>query len=145
MDRYAVRCGGAHNHRDHLGAGILIKENHIRCAGSLEAAVQAAKERAPHTLKVECEVETLEELERAIACGADIALLDNMSNEQLREAAAFRNAKAPKVLLEASGGITLERLGSLAETGVNLVSVGALTHSVPAADLSLLVELEAPD
>ncbi|NVB37727.1 carboxylating nicotinate-nucleotide diphosphorylase [Pseudenhygromyxa sp. WMMC2535] len=142
LDRYAVRCGGGHNHRNDLGSGVLIKENHIRCAGSVRAAVAAAKANAPHSVRVECEVETLDELREAIAAGADAALLDNMSDATLREAVAIAGPKGERrVLLEVSGGVTLERLPSLAGMGLDLVSVGALTHSAPSVDISLLFEV----
>ena len=137
LDRYAVRCGGAHNHRNDLGSGVLIKENHIRCAGSVSQAVVAARLRASHALRVECEVENLEELREAIEAGADVVMLDNMDDAQVREAVAIADGR---VLLEVSGGITLERIARLAQLGVDIVSVGALTHSAPAADLSLLME-----
>ncbi len=138
LDRYAVRCGGGHNHRNDLGAGVLIKENHIRCAGSVDTAVRAAREHAPHTLRVECEVTSLAELREAIAAGAESVLLDNMDDATLREAVAIAGGR---LTLEVSGGVTLERLPILAEIGVDLVSVGALTHSAPSVDLSLLFDL----
>jgi len=138
LDRYSVRCGGAHNHRNDLGGGVLIKENHIRCAGSVTQAVVSAKLQASHALRIECEVESLDELREAIEAGADAILLDNMSNDELREAVQINDGRA---MLEVSGGITLERVPELAELGVNLISVGALTHSAPAADLSLLLEV----
>lgn len=142
LDRYAVRCGGGHNHRNDLGSGVLIKENHIRCAGSVGAAVRAAREHAPHTLRVECEVETLAELREALAAGADSLLLDDMDDETLRKAVEVTGPKGQRrVSLEVSGGVTLERLPALAQIGVDLVSVGALTHSAPSVDLSLLFEL----
>lgn len=142
LDRYAVRCGGGYNHRNDLGTGLLIKENHIRCAGSVGAAVAAACARAPHTVRVQCEVETLAQLREALAAGADALLLDNMSDNMLREAVAIVGPKGQRrVLLEASGGITLERLPRLAQMGLDLVSVGALTHSAPSVDLSLLFDL----
>src|SRR5690606_12195093 len=98
VDRYAVRTGGGHNHRNDLGAGILIKENHIRCAGSVTAAVRSAREHAPHTLRVQCEVETLEQLREAIAAGADAVLLDNMDDATLREAVAIAGPKGERRL-----------------------------------------------
>ncbi len=137
LDRYAVRCGGGHNHRNDLGAGVLIKENHIRCAGSLTSAVRAAIEHAPHTLRVECEVTSLAELREAIAAGIEAVLLDNMDDATLREAVAIAQGK---LVLEVSGNITLERLPRLAAIGVDLVSVGALTHSAPNVDLSMQFE-----
>ncbi len=137
LDRYAVRCGGGHNHRNDLGAGVLIKENHIRCAGSLTSAVRAAIEHAPHTLRVECEVTSLAELREAIAAGIQAVLLDNMDDATLREAVAIAQGK---LVLEVSGNVTLERLPRLAAIGVDLVSVGALTHSAPNVDLSMQFE-----
>ena len=142
LDRYAVRMGGGHNHRNDLGSGVLIKENHIRCAGSLTAAVKAALEHAPHSLRVECEVETLDEVREALAAGAEALLLDNMDDATLREAVSIAGPKGQRhVLLEVSGGITLERLPRLSTIGVDLVSVGALTHSAVSVDLSLLFEV----
>lgn len=137
LDRYAVRCGGGSNHRNDLGSGILIKENHIRCAGGVAAAVRQAKEVAPHGLRIECEVTNLQEGQAAVDAGADVLLLDNMDNAQVAKAAELWRGK---VLLEVSGGVTLERIASLAEIGADIVSIGALTHSVVAADLSLLVK-----
>jgi nicotinate-nucleotide pyrophosphorylase (carboxylating) len=135
LERYAVRCGGAHNHRDNLGSAVLIKDNHIEAAGSISAAIGRAKENAPHTSKIECEVESLEGLDEAIAAGADIVLLDNMDNATVKEAVA--RAKG-RVFLEASGGITLERVRELAEAGVDAISVGAaLTQFALAADIGL--------
>lgn len=138
IDRYAVRCGGGHNHRNDLGAGVLIKENHIRAAGSVGAAVRAAKQHAPHTLRIECEVTNHAELREAMAAGADAVLLDNMSDDELREAVAIADGK---LILEVSGGVTLERLPRLASIGVHLASVGALTHSAPSVDMSMLFDV----
>jgi nicotinate-nucleotide pyrophosphorylase (carboxylating) len=141
LDRYAVRCGGGHNHRNDLGTGLLIKENHIRCAGSVRAAVAAACAHAPHTVRVQCEVETLTQLREALDAGVEALLLDNMSDDTMREAVEIVGIKGQRrVLLEASGGITLERLPRLAQLGLDLVSVGALTHSAPSVDLSLLFD-----
>ena len=134
LERYAVRMGGAHNHRDNLGSAVLIKDNHIAAAGSISAAIDRAKQNAPHTTKIECEVESLEGLDEAIAAGADVVLLDNMDTVTVKQAVA--RAKG-RVFLEASGGITLERVRELAEAGVDALSVGALTHSAPAADIGL--------
>ena len=139
LDRYAVRCGGGHNHRNDLGSGVLIKENHVRCAGSVAAAVRTAREHAPHTVRVECEVETLEELREALDAGADSLLLDDMDDDTLRKAVEMTGPKGQRrISLEVSGSVTLERLPRLATIGVDLVSVGALTHSAPSVDLSLL-------
>lgn len=134
LERHAVRCGGAHNHREDLSSAVLIKDNHIAASGGIEAAIGNARRAAPHTTRIECEVDTLEQLEQALAAGADIVLLDNFSDEQTRQAVE-RNAG--RALLEASGGITLERITSLAKIGVDVISVGALTHSAPAVDIGL--------
>ena len=136
LEKYAVTVGGATNHRHGLDDGILIKDNHITAAGSITEAVHRAKD-VPHGLKVEVEVEDLDGLDEAIAAGADAVLLDNMSPEMVTEAVTRAGGKA---LLEASGGITLENVRSYAETGVDLISSGALTHSARAVDLALEVE-----
>ena len=134
FDKYAVRVGGGFNHRFGLYDGILIKDNHIAAAGSVTEAVFLAKQGCPHTIKIEVEVEDLDALEEAIRAGADAVLLDNMSPQMLTN--AVRSAKG-RVLLEASGGITLENIEEIAKTGVDIISVGALTHSVRAVDISL--------
>ncbi len=138
LEKYAVRVGGAANHRTGLYDGVLIKENHVRMAGGVEEAIRAARTRAPHTLRVEVEVTTLPELDEALLAGADAVLLDNMDLDAMTEAA--RRAQG-KVLLEASGNVTEERLRAIAETGVDLISAGALTHSARAVDFSFLVEV----
>lgn len=138
LDRYAVRCGGGHNHRNDLGAGVLIKENHIRAAGGISAAVSRARQLAPHTLRIECEVTTLDELREALAAGAGAVLLDNMDDAMVREAVVIAKGKA---VVEVSGGVGLARVSALAQLGVDLISVGKLTHSVTASDISLLFEL----
>jgi nicotinate-nucleotide pyrophosphorylase (carboxylating) len=134
LERYAVRAGGAHNHRDDLGSAVLIKDNHIAACGGVRSAIVRARASAPHTAKIECEVDTLEQLDIALAAGADIVLLDNMPDDVVAEAV---KRTAGRALLEASGGITLARVRSLAEVGIDAISVGALTHSVPAADIGL--------
>lgn len=134
LDRYAVRCGGGHNHRNDLGAGVLIKENHIRCAGSVGAAITAAARQAPHTLRIECEVTTLAEVDEALAAGADAILLDNMDDDMVAQAVARIGERA---WIEVSGNVELARIDRLAALGVDLISSGALTHSVRAADISL--------
>jgi nicotinate-nucleotide pyrophosphorylase (carboxylating) len=134
LERYAVRVGGAHNHRDDLGAEVLIKDNHVAACGGVRAAVERARAAAPHFAKIECEVDSLDQLEEAIAAGADIVLLDNMPTAVIAEAVERASGRA---LLEASGGITLERVAELAKTGVDVISVGALTHSVRAVDVGL--------
>jgi nicotinate-nucleotide pyrophosphorylase (carboxylating) len=141
VERYAVRVGGGHNHRNDLGSAVLIKDNHIVAAGTLERAIARARERAPHTSRIEVEVQSLDELDRALAASADIVLLDNFTLDQLREAVR-RNAG--RAVLEASGGVRLDRIGDIARTGVDIISVGALTHSAPAADIALDLELLRP-
>jgi nicotinate-nucleotide pyrophosphorylase (carboxylating) len=138
--KYAVRCGGGRNHRIGLYDGILVKENHIAAAGGIANAVRAAREIAP-SVPVEVEVETLEELEQAFAAEADMALLDEFTLVQLREAVR-RNRERPRPLkLEASGGIDLQNLREIAETGVDYISIGAITKHVKAVDLSMRMEL----
>lgn len=136
LEKYAVRVGGCHNHRAGLDDGILIKENHIRAAGGITAAVAAAKRRTSPMGLVEVEVTTLEELDEAIAAGADIVLVDNTGPEGLRAAVARADGR---VRLEASGGVTLANVAEVASTGVDYVSLGALTHSAGALDFSLLI------
>lgn len=137
LDRYAVRCGGGHNHRNDLGAGVLIKENHVRAAGGVAEAVARARVHAPHTLRIECEVTNLEELREALTAGADAVLLDNMNDEQVRAAVAIVERRA---VVEVSGGVSLDRISQLAQLGIDVISVGKLTHSAPASDISLLFQ-----
>ncbi|HZO83173.1 MAG TPA: carboxylating nicotinate-nucleotide diphosphorylase [Candidatus Binataceae bacterium] len=137
VEKYAVRVGGGFNHRFGLDSGVLIKENHIAAAGSVRLAIERARKLAPHTLRVEVECETLAQVEEALAAGADAILLDNMPLAAIRQARAL--APAP-VLLEVSGGVTLESVRAIAEAGIDLISVGALTHSAPAVDLSMRIE-----
>lgn len=139
LDRYAVRTGGGHNHRNDLGSGVLIKENHILCAGGITAAIRGARAGAPHGMKIECEVTTMAEVAEALAAGADIILLDNMSDAMVAEAVATIGTRA---MTEVSGNVELDRIERLAAIGVGLISAGALTHSVRAADISL--EFEPP-
>ena len=134
LERYAVRVGGAHNHRDDLGSAVLIKDNHVAACGGIRPAIERARAAAPHTAKIECEVDTLEQLDEALGAGADIVLLDNMPTALVAEAVKRTGGRA---LLEASGGITLARVTELANAGVDAISVGALTHSVQAADVGL--------
>jgi nicotinate-nucleotide pyrophosphorylase (carboxylating) len=138
LERYAVRKGGAYNHRNDLAAAVLIKDNHIVAAGGVGEAIARARKGAPHTCQVEVEVQNLEELECALAAGADIVLLDNFDLPSLTEAVA---RAAGRALLEASGGIALDRVDAVARTGVDVISVGALTHSAPASDIALDLEL----
>ncbi|MEO5726718.1 MAG: carboxylating nicotinate-nucleotide diphosphorylase [Byssovorax sp.] len=141
LERYAVRVGGAANHRNDLGSAVLIKDNHLVAAGGIAAAVERARARAPHTSRIEVEVASLAELEQAITARADVIMLDNFSLADVHAAVARVRAAAPSVLIEVSGGITLPRIAELAAAGVDLISVGALTHSAPAADIALDLSL----
>lgn len=134
LERYAVRVGGGYNHRDNLGAAVLIKDNHVAACGGVARAIERARAYAPHTSRVECEVDSLAQLDEALAAGADVVLLDNMDTPTVVE--AVRRAKG-RALLEASGGITLSRVTELARAGVDAISVGALTHSTAACDIGL--------
>lgn len=134
LEKYAVKCGGGSNHRFNLADGVLIKDNHIEAAGGITPAVKMARENIPHTLKIEVEVETFPQLEEALAAGADIIMLDNMSYEDMKKAVAI---VAGRALTEASGNMGEKDLKTVAETGVDLISIGALTHSVKALDISL--------
>lgn len=141
LEKYAVRCGGGVNHRLTLGDGVLLKENHLAAAGGVRAAVEAARRGAPNLVKIEVEVETLGQLKACLDLPeVDGVLLDNMSIEQMREAVALRDRSGRRLFLEASGNIILERARSVAETGVDFLSIGALTHSAPAVDLSLRMD-----
>ena len=137
LEKYAVRVGGGTNHRTGLYDGVLIKENHIAAAGGILEAVRLARAYIPHTLKIEVETETLDQVALALEAGADIIMLDNMSNAEMTEAVQLI---AKKALVEASGGVNLQTIRAIAETGVDIISVGALTHSVRAADISMLME-----
>jgi nicotinate-nucleotide pyrophosphorylase (carboxylating) len=137
LERYAVRIGGGYNHRDCLGSAVLIKDNHIVAAGGVRAAIERARAHAPHTSRLEIEVESLEQLDEALGAGAEIVLLDNFEPDALQ--AAVERARG-RALVEVSGGLTLERVKQLGELGVDVASVGALTHSAPAADISLDIE-----
>jgi nicotinate-nucleotide pyrophosphorylase (carboxylating) len=134
LERYAVRCGGAHNHREDLSAAVLIKDNHIAAAGGVGIAIRRARAHAPHTSRIECEVDTMAQLDEALAAGADIVLLDNFDDATLAEAVRI---VAGRAIVEVSGGVTLERIPRIAATGVDVISAGALTHSAPAVDLGL--------
>lgn len=134
LEKYAVRIGGGTNHRFNLADGVLIKDNHIAVSGGITAAVKNARSVIPHTLKIEVEVETIEQLNEALEAGADIIMLDNMSNEMMAECVKIAGGKA---LLEASGNMGEKSLREVALTGVDIISIGALTHSVKAADISL--------
>ena len=138
LDKYAVRTAGAVNHRFSLSDGILIKDNHIAAAGGIAPAVRAAKRKAPHTLKIEVEVESIDELREALEAGADIIMLDNMSCGLMRESVKITAGRA---VLEASGNMGERDLAEVAATGVDLISIGGLTHSVKALDISLKFDL----
>ncbi|MQA00750.1 MAG: carboxylating nicotinate-nucleotide diphosphorylase [Dehalococcoidia bacterium] len=144
LERYAVRTGGARNHRNTLEDGVLIKDNHLAAAAArgigLAEVVRLAREHAAHTLRIEVEVTEAEQAREAIEASADVILLDNMPPEQMRDIVA---AAPPHVLFEASGGITLDTLAEVAATGVHLISAGALTHSAPALDISIEVDAAA--
>jgi nicotinate-nucleotide pyrophosphorylase (carboxylating) len=142
LEKYAVRAGGASNHRFDLGSGVLIKDNHVAVAGGIGEAVRRTRGKIPHGLKIEVEVDSLEQLDEALDAGADIILLDNFSLADIEKAVARAAAKKPKPLLEVSGGVTLEKIANLARTGVDIVSAGALTHSAPAVDLALDIAID---
>ena len=134
LEKYAVRVGGAINHRFGLYDAILIKDNHIALAGGIKPAVQLAKKNASHMVKIEIEVDNLSQLKEALEENVDIIMLDNMNLTDMKKAVEISKGQ---VLLEASGGITLEKVKAIAQTGVDLISVGALTHSVKSLDISL--------
>ena len=139
LEKYAVRVGGGANHRMGLSDGVLIKDNHIAAAGSIALAVTAARRNMPHTLKIEVETTNLDEVRQALDAGADIIMLDNMTPEKMRAAVALVNGRAKT---EASGNMGDKSLREVAETGVDLISIGALTHTVRAADISLKFNAE---
>ena len=135
LDKYSVRMGGGSNHRIGLFDGVLIKENHITAAGGISVAITRAKEKVSHTLRIEIETRNLAEVEEALQAGADIIMLDNMSLDGMCQGVELIAGRA---LVEASGGVDLERVRDIADTGVDIISVGALTHSVSASDISML-------
>jgi len=137
LEKYAVRIGGGINHRTGLYDGVLIKENHIAAAGGITEAVKRVRSYIPHTLKVEIETETLDDVREALSAGADIIMLDNMDLPAMEEAVRIIAGRA---IVEASGGVNLSTVRAIAETGVDIVSVGALTHSAPSMDISMLLE-----
>lgn len=139
LEKYAVRCGGGSNHRFALDDMFLIKDNHIALCGGITAAVKSAREYSGHAVKVEVECDTLAQAEEAVAARADIILLDNMTTDELRCAVEMIGGRA---LAEASGGVNLQTVRSIAETGVDIISVGALTHSVRALDIGLDIDLD---
>lgn len=137
LEKYAVRAGGGTNHRFSLSDGVLIKDNHIKAAGCIYKAVSAAKASIPHTVKIEVETENLQQVKEALDSGADIIMLDNMPPEIMREAVKLVDKKA---LTEASGNVSLETIQEIASTGVDIISIGAITHSVKAMDISMKFE-----
>jgi nicotinate-nucleotide pyrophosphorylase (carboxylating) len=134
LEKYAVRMGGGVNHRIGLYDAVLIKDNHLRAGGGVGATVWRAREHAPHTMRIEVECKTLAQVDEALVAGADVILLDNMDSEMLRQAVRRVNGRATT---EASGGVNLRTVKAIAQTGVDLISVGALTHSAPALDIAL--------
>ena len=138
LEKYAVRAGGGHNHRMGLYDGVLIKDNHIAVSGGIAKAVKKVKQAISHLVKVEVEAASIDEVKAALAAGADIIMLDNMDLEQIRQAVHIIDNTS---LVEVSGNVTRERLSSLAGTGVDLISIGALTHSAVAVDLSMRIEV----
>ncbi len=138
IEKYAVTVGGGRNHRFNLADGVMIKDNHIASAGSIRNAVTAARAVIPHTLKIEVEVETIEQLNEALEAGADIIMLDNMDNDTMKKAVEITAGRA---LLEASGNMGERDLEKVARTGVDIISIGALTHTIKAMDISLKIAL----
>lgn len=137
LSKYAVRCGGGHNHRFSLADVVMLKDNHIAVCGGITQALENLRQNIPHTASVVVEADTLDQAREAAAAKVEVILLDNMTLEDMKT--AVRELKG-QVLLEASGGITLESIGDIAQTGVDVISVGSLTHSAPAADLALELE-----
>lgn len=137
LEKYAVRIGGGHNHRFGLYDAVMIKDNHIKGAGGIREAIVAARAQIPHTMKIEVEVETFEQLEEALAAGPDIVMLDNMSPEQMSQAVQRMKSQAPHIMVEASGNVTLDAVRGIAQSGVDVISVGRLTYSVQSLDISL--------
>jgi nicotinate-nucleotide pyrophosphorylase (carboxylating) len=138
LEKYAVLCGGGYNHRFGLFDGILIKDNHIAAAGGVKKAINKIKSKIPHSLKIEVEVKTFIELEEAINCMADVIMLDNMNTSQINEAAGIiRKERGNSCLIEVSGNVNLDNLEDICRTGIDLISVGYITHSAPAIDFSL--------
>jgi len=134
MEKYAVQVGGGSNHRFNLTDGVLIKDNHIAACGSIEEAVRRVRIKVPHTIRIEVETDTLDQVDECLACGVDIIMLDNMSCETMKIAVKKINGRA---LVEASGGVNLTTVAAIAATGVDIISVGALTHSAPSCDIGM--------
>lgn len=138
LEKYAVRVGGCFNHRYSLSDAVMIKDNHIKASGGITKAVQSIKDKLGHTTKIEVEVTNLQELREAVEAGADIVMLDNMTNDMMKKAV---EEAGDKVVLEASGGVNLETVEGIAATGVHVISVGALTHSYKSLDISMNISL----
>ncbi len=134
LEKYAVRVGGGHNHRFSLADGVLVKDNHIAACGSIAEAVRLVRARVPHTFKIEVEAETIEQVRECLECGVEVIMLDNMNLTMMQQAVKLINRRA---LVEASGGVNLANIRKIAKTGVDIISVGALTHSAPACDISM--------
>jgi nicotinate-nucleotide pyrophosphorylase (carboxylating) len=134
LEKYAVRVGGGSNHRFNLTDGALIKDNHIAACGSIREAVERVRGRIPHTIRIEVETDTYEQVEECLACGVDIIMLDNMTPEVMAKAVRLINGRA---LVEASGGVSLQSVEAVAMTGVDIISIGALTHSAPSCDIGM--------
>ncbi len=134
LEKYAVRTGGGYNHRYSLSDGVLIKDNHIAACGSIAEAVQKARKQVPHSIRIEVETDTMEQVEECLRCGVEIIMLDNMSPATMREAVRLIAGKA---IVEASGGVNLETVRGIAETGVDIISIGGLTHSAPSCDIGM--------
>ncbi len=134
LEKYAVRAGGGSNHRFNLSDGVLIKDNHIAACGSISDAVKSTRSKVPHTIRIEVETDTLEQVRECIDCGADIIMLDNMTMDTIREAVTLIAGRA---LVEVSGGVSLDTVRKIAQSGVDLISIGALTHSATAVDISM--------
>lgn len=137
IQKYAVTCGGGHNHRYNLSDAAMLKDNHIDAGGGITKTVKALREKIGHTVKIEVETRSLDEVKEAVSAGADIIMLDNMSLEQMKEAVAIIDGKA---LTEASGNVTLDNIRTVAQSGVNIISMGAITHSVKAFDISMKIK-----
>ncbi|MDF2716123.1 MAG: nadC [Paenibacillus sp.] len=137
LEKYAVRVGGGHNHRFGLYDAVMIKDNHIKGAGGIKAAIVAARTQIPHTMKIEVEVEGFDQLDEALEAGADIIMLDNMAPDAMKRAVEIIKGRAPHTVVEASGSVTLQTIQNIARSGVDVISVGRLTYSVQALDISL--------
>lgn len=144
LEKYAVRVGGGYNHRFGLFDAVMIKDNHIQAAGGIRQAVARARAAIPHTMTIEVETESMRDVEEALEAGADIIMLDNMSVDEMKEAVLRIKSRSPRTIVEASGGVRLDTVRAIAETGVDVISAGCLTHSVQAVDISLdLGEIKA--